>query len=777
MKTDHCHKTYTKKLNTDDNGSLFYTGIKEKFLFFFILFFQLIVFLPLLTENRIPSGHDGLSYFSSQHNYLVETFTAKEIPLWDPLNLIGCIRTLWFILQTNFLQNVLLNLPHLPIPINSLKIFPLGMLLDEMILLIGIWLLTKRFYQFGLSTFFVSASLIGSSIWMIQPFFNFHFYYAVPLILHLGHCFLEKGQWRYFFLMNNLLCLQVFGNVPYFFPVISLIVFLYFLFYVVCNFSEAWPQIKNIRWGLPWWGSLMTIALFYYGALTLMKIGTDQIICSLPGRLTDGSTPLNDFLTYGRNLSWSKWIELLIGASPALDHTLFIGILTIPLALWGFIFNTRRKNFHFILVGIIICLFGVGSAMTIFFYHVWPFMKFYRHLGLIAPFTKIFIAILAGFGIDALIKQLTVKDSSKSLIQPFLLLSLIIFILGFKLFSLHRDQTFLQSLVEQIDYLPAFMHFDVDYLKSRLFNSSIVSLLFAFGLASLFFIKEQKLILKIFILFMALHVFNLYDYRNSETYLKTKVIRSFEQSISGPFSVRRTEKGLINQRNDFWLKPLDRFAKAYQGQSPINSKLQRKDITDQRLVLPLSHPAAKKFVGLTEDKIQFFQNAYVIDDESLLADLITKPDYQGDLLFVSSQTSFPQESSVKVWTSQKTLFANERIKIPYEIVRFNFNNLTLKVFNSQPNSLWLLYSDVWHPFWKANVNGINVPVYRANLAFKAISLQPGNNKIHFRFENKLMTVLLKILGVNSLFWIIFTLGMAGRILFGKQMQRYPTDTE
>jgi len=751
--------------------------LKEKFLFIIIFLFQIIVFLPFFFENRIPSGHDGLSYFSSQHNYLVETFTAKEIPLWDPFNLLGCIRTLWFVLQTNFLQNVLLNLPHFPIPINSLKIFSLGMLLDELILLIGIWLLTKRFYQFSLSTFFVSASLIGSSIWMIQPFFNFHFYYAVPLILHLGHCFLESGKWRYFFLMNNLLCLQVFGNVPYFFPVISLIVFLYFLFYVVCNFSEAWPQIKNIRWGLPCWGSLMIIALFYYGALTLMKIGTDQIICSLPGRLTDGSTPLHDFLTYGRNLSWSKWIELLIAASPALDHTLFIGILTIPLALWGFIFNTRRKNLHFILVGIIICLFGVGSAITIFFYHVWPFMKFYRHLGLIAPFTKIFIAILAGFGIDALIKQLTVKDSSKSLIQPFLFLSLIIFILGFKLLSLHRDQTFLNSLVEQINYLPAFMHFDADYLKSRLFNSSAVSLLFAFGLASLFFIKNQKIILKIFILFAILHVFNLYDYRNSETYLKTKVIESFEQSISRPFSARRSEKGLINQRNDFWLEPIDRFAKAYQGQSPMNSILQRENITDQKFVLPLTHPASKKFMGLTEDKIQFFQNAYFIEDEHALAKLIIKPDYQGDILFVSNKAPSSQEPSPQDWIFPKTFSTNERIKISYEIIRFDLNNLILKAVNNQSQPIWLMYSDVWHPSWKATVNGKKVPVYRANLAFKTIPLQPGANEIHFRFENKLMTVLLKILGVNSLFWIIFTLGMAGRILFGKEIQRYPTGTE
>ena len=36
-------------------------------------------------------------------------------------------------------------------------------------------------------------------------------------------------------------------------------------------------------------------------------------------------------------------------------------------------------------------------------------------------------------------------------------------------------------------------------------------------------------------------------------------------------------------------------------------------------------------------------------------------------------------------------------------------------------------------FWKATVNGKATPVYKANLAYKAIKLEHGLNKIHFYF--------------------------------------------
>ena len=71
---------------------------------------------------------------------------------------------------------------------------------------------------------FVTLSVVGSGVWLDQPYWNFRLYYALPLVLELGHRFIDQGRWRWLLLAGNLLAVQTIGNLPYFMPVVSLIV-------------------------------------------------------------------------------------------------------------------------------------------------------------------------------------------------------------------------------------------------------------------------------------------------------------------------------------------------------------------------------------------------------------------------------------------------------------------------------------------------------------------------------------------------------------------------
>jgi hypothetical protein len=59
----------------------------------------------------------------------------------------------------------------------------------------------------------------------------------------------------------------------------------------------------------------------------------------------------------------------------------------------------------------------------------------------------------------------------------------------------------------------------------------------------------------------------------------------------------------------------------------------------------------------------------------------------------------------------------------------------------------------WHPYWKARVNGKAVPVYRANMAYKAIPIERGENLIELQFGSRLFSVLSAIVSVNAAFWL------------------------
>ena len=69
--------------------------------------------------------------------------------------------------------------------------------------------------------------------------------------------------------------------------------------------------------------------------------------------------------------------------------------------------------------------------------------------------------------------------------------------------------------------------------------------------------------------------------------------------------------------------------------------------------------------------------------------------------------------------------------------KYSANEVQLEVNN--PRSQWLVFADSFHPGWKARVNGKDVPIRVADLAFKAIKLEKGYNQVRFVFKNGLIT--------------------------------------
>jgi len=59
------------------------------------------------------------------------------------------------------------------------------------------------------------------------------------------------------------------------------------------------------------------------------------------------------------------------------------------------------------------------------------------------------------------------------------------------------------------------------------------------------------------------------------------------------------------------------------------------------------------------------------------------------------------------------------------------NRVTAKV--TANGQMLAVLSDRWYPGWKATVNGVEVPVLRANGVFRAVPIPPGVSEVEFRF--------------------------------------------
>jgi hypothetical protein len=781
--------------------------ILESGLFILIIVIEACIFIYLTQGKYIVGGHDGFQYFSLQYIILDHLIIHGEIPQWTPYLTHGFLANVAYITTSGIFQNVLLLTGDLFKNVNFLPLFYTGIFIDELLLLTGVWLLGRRFFASPLTVFFVTLSVMGSCIWVLQPWWNFHIYYAIPLILYFIHVFIDSGKWRYYFLAGNLLFMQCLGNLPYFLPVISLVIFLYFIFYFSFNFEDTLKKIKALRFG---WSFVLTtsIILFLFVALiTSITIGMNQTINYNPLRNTDGTTTLAGFLTYGQIFTWRAWLELILRVSPFMDSTLYIGLLCVPFIFLGLILNCTKQNLHFLLMIIVLLLFSMGTFVSVFFYYTWPMMKYFRHISLVTPIVKVFLCFLAGFGFDAVFFNKSRWKNPLTIKAAAALCSLFMLGISFWLFILSHHYDLCIQLIKNMapaetETLPFFTNiFNENIIIPMLNHATLFALTGSVLFAFLPFIKRKKYFLLLALLMSTVHFADVYGFKFSDIKFKTISLNNELSKIIDfqpiTYSKRRDisfennnpraellkvlpvkEPGVLYSsthnflfkdeagnkfRNELWLRPFDKYVRIYWGQFGNDLSVKPNALLfGSRLEFPQSHPAALKISGVTEDKIQFFSEADFISSDDEIASKITDATYKGDKIFLSSGTDTGADDSSKF--SKDDLSSSKRLQLPYRISRFDADNINIIIDTGSRKSAWLLYSDVWHPLWRATVNGKETPVYKANLAYKTVKLESGLNKVHLYFKSRLMSFLYFIFGLNALYWLAFIIYTTGKII-------------
>jgi tetratricopeptide (TPR) repeat protein len=216
----------------------------------------------------------------------------------------------------------------------------------------------------------------------------------------------------------------------------------------------------------------------------------------------------------------------------------------------------------------------------------------------------------------------------------------------------------------------------------------------------------------------------------------------------------------------YWLSPFDRFLRAAWGQTLGERSSKYKGVFEgpNSFKFPLGKISVRKMAGIDEDKIQFFENAYQVTDEDL-AMIFRQEDFSGDLLFVSKEGKSAELEGVIPWSQGKSLSLSERKLCPYQVKRFDANHLDIEVVCPSDKGLWLFYADVWHPFWQATVNGKRVAVLRADLAYKAIFLEPGKNIVRFYFGSKEIVLYQLLFCFLAAWFIVFLLKRTTALFF------------
>jgi len=63
-----------------------------------------------------------------------------------------------------------------------------------------------------------------------------------------------------------------------------------------------------------------------------------------------------------------------------------------------------------------------------------------------------------------------------------------------------------------------------------------------------------------------------------------------------------------------------------------------------------------------------------------------------------------------------------------------YDNTVVTIDADAPAGGLLVLNDVWHPWWRASLDGAATAILKANVLFRAIALPPGRHQVRFEFR-------------------------------------------
>ena len=752
--------------------------------FLAVLLLNGCIYLFLLSDGRIVRGHETWEYYALQHAFLSEA-GGGGAPLWLPYAAQGTASSGAAFVQGGLFQNVLLLAGGAFRAADFHLLFHLGMMLDETLFLVGVWLLARRLFRSVPAAFFTSVAAAGSCMWAENVWISFHSFYAVPLVISLVHDFLDGGDRRSLFLACSLAILQAvgspFASAAMLFVAVPL-TFLGWRWIAGAPFQRAAPRGP--------WRASDKAAVLMVAALLVAVVAA-------------GLWGFGSFVRPGSDVPPFSWaalavlphsaLDLLVGLSPSIDYTLFCGSFTVACAvLAGFRMAVRKTLIIALLAAVFVNLTALVHGLGGMLLALYPPSDAFTHA---APFLRLLVIFVAGFGF----RELVEGRVKRAVILP---TAGVCVVVGFGLSTLSGgapvNYEFYQLIRPVAETLPAGsanLDLKFDPLVSELLAAAAMGAAMTGGCLLLWGASTRTARLAL-ALALVLHPLELFSWKSRTFWIKTFSMTAEQAALQrlepAPWRPRRTaDLGSSDRfqamqsrthplfpaaqpshgraswttgaywfadlpdsagRTAYWMGPLDGLMNAWASE-PVHR--------DGVLTFPRGRPAAAKLIGLEADKLSVFTRAHAVGSDEQLSAHLADPAFGGDVLLVSGESSGPP-------VPLSALSANERLDAPVLVTAFSANALTVHVqLPAGHRGAWLSYADVWDPGWTATVNGKEAAVGKAFLAYKAVALEPGRNRVEFRYHAPLRAYGHLVIGLCSLVWIVLGLWAAARLIAGR----------
>lgn len=702
-------------------------------LFAVLLTLSVLPALVLIADRRLPRGHQARIDYELQYALLCSAGTPGSVPLWLPYTAHGIDSSRALSGVSGLLPSVLLLTGPLLRGWNYLPLHHLGLLLEEILLLTGCWLLARRLFASPAAAFVVGVSAAGSAFALDHAGLNIHAVFALPLQIHLIHRWIDRGSRRDLLLAGNLAAIQALGSPPGLGLVSPTVLALYVA-------GRRWilrePAAGGRAPGVPviagivagWIPALLTSFLGRHPSPPAPSFGDVFVVAGL-------ANPLH-------------FAELAVGVSPSLDWTLFCGAFTLGLALVAILTSSRdavARLVVFVPAGLLLL-----GGIIVLAQACLPPLRSDRPLPVGIPLLRLLVIFLAGAGVDRCVAarpERALRIAGGILAGVAALLAALAS--GYALQLPRIEDVFGLLVLGEPAASTASAFFEYGSLPERvgfgsspnLLGASALSAALAGGVLLLWGSRPRTAPLALG-LALLLHPLDLmgWKFRMSwmETFAANPVQQDLQRIVPAPFPHRRLSSLAQSERRE-------RFHRNHPGWTtpPYVPRATEEAQSPGYWFADLSGSEPP-------EKLQFFTAAH---SESARP---AGPDDPRRLYLERSQPEPPDSGT-----------PNERFTLRYQVEEFDANHVRFRVPGHREDA-WILYADGWDPSWRARVDGAPTDLFKANRSYKAVSVGSREAVVEFRFHSPLRTAAFLLVGLNALFWIAWTLLRAGRLAAGRE---------
>jgi hypothetical protein len=700
-----------------------------------------IINFPLLAGQIQPYRDTFTAPFQEFSIVYDEVRFHNQLPLWLPTSSYG-IPDYFAVLSLSAVNFCFIGIGKLFHIANTFTLFKWSLFFEQAIALAGMYLLGYQLFKKRTSVWLVCLAFLATFLVYKQVQINFRLVYLLPWILYwiVRYFNSEKAQFLWIAGLTTLLSIP--GSAIYPLILEFYAIGIFFIVMLAGDYRKIRGVFKLSRASLIWLAALIlasAVSLYYF------RYFNDWVAVFREGRSADLSVTLSDYLGFGE---W--WGPLEIAASflygiitatntSWYEYVFYIGLLPLAAAVGALLYQRRLAWLSTLVSMIFLFWAAMRGPFSSPLYYL-PFVNLIRYTAVIAmvPF-RVFLILAAGFGFDLDWKPMRMKNVALLLVGAAVLVEVL------SLVALSLDPLgdivsksfnyiiyYRLALIRGIVYALAFLGISL----SRQFP----------GIPNLKPFKQPDLAR--IILITALFI-DLVLYRTVYEKINLQHQVSFPDQANGEFiakspeyqpqRLREPEKIAVEQRymdaigmssvNPYMAEALvhfDRCLPFYVNDQNrfefITAGIQPLLAANLTLVDQPDSISLNQVYACQNPKLRVVSNVLVAKNDLDAVAEIAKREQLGNLLVLS-----------RAYSDQKTSLDNEPVKASFEVTEFNANQLKATVHLENAASGWLVYSDAYHPSWRAFVNNQEVKIERAYLGFKAIYLESQTNQVEFRY--------------------------------------------